>query len=88
MVPNLCELRDQQDETMTADIRIVMDFGGSWSGRGNDGNRHTRRVLRAGFFFFFNLENTDSPCVSFRCTAEWFSYTYTYVHSSSNSFPT
>ena len=26
-------------------------------------------------------------CVSFRCTAKWFSYTYTYIHSFSNSFP-
>ena len=26
-------------------------------------------------------------CVSFRCTAKWLSYTYTYIHCFSNSFP-
>ena len=26
-------------------------------------------------------------CASFCCTAKWFSYTYTYIHSFSNSFP-
>ena len=26
-------------------------------------------------------------CVSFRCTAKWFSYTYTYISSFSDSFP-
>ena len=26
-------------------------------------------------------------CVSFRCTAKWFSYTYTNIHSFSDSFP-
>ena len=26
-------------------------------------------------------------CVSFRCTAKWFSYTYTCIYSFSNSFP-
>ena len=26
-------------------------------------------------------------CVSFRCTAKWFSYAYTYIHSFSISFP-
>ena len=26
-------------------------------------------------------------CVSFRCTAKWSSYTYTYIHSFSDSLP-
>ena len=26
-------------------------------------------------------------CVSFRCTAKWISYTYTYIHSFLDSFP-
>ena len=26
-------------------------------------------------------------CFSFRCTAKWFSYTYTYIHPFSDCFP-
>ena len=45
-------------------------------------------------FSFFNLifilywSIVDLKCcVSFRYTAKWFSYTYTYIHSFSDSFP-
>ena len=41
------------------------------------------------FFKYFNFIIVDLQCcVSFRCTAKWFSYTYTYIHSFSDSFLT
>ena len=42
------------------------------------------------FFFFYNSywSVVDLQCcVSFRCTAKWISYTYTYIHSFLDSFP-
>ena len=51
-----------------------------------------RRVLYHQFvvllFFFFNWSRADLQCcVSFRCTAKWFSYTYINICSFSDSFP-
>ena len=40
--------------------------------------------LNGIYFFYFILENS---CVSFRCTAKWFSYTYSYTYSFSDYFP-
>ena len=42
------------------------------------------------FFFFlinFHWSIVDLHCVSLRCTAKWFGYTYTYIHSFLDSFP-
>ena len=54
----------------------------------------SQRILTKSTTFFFNLifisywSIVDLQCyVSFRCTAKWFSYTYTYIHSFKNSFP-
>ena len=44
--------------------------------------------LLSFFFFFFNWSRADLQCcVSFRCTAKWFSYTYINICSFSDSFP-
>ena len=41
-----------------------------------------------GVFFHFYWSTIDLQClVSFRCTAKWICYTYTYIHSSLDSFP-
>ena len=39
------------------------------------------------FFKFYWIIVDLQCCVSFRCTAKWFSYTYTYIHSFSDPFP-
>ena len=40
------------------------------------------------YFFFFNWSTVDLQCyVSFRCTAKWIAYTYTYIRSFLDSFP-
>ena len=40
------------------------------------------------YYIGFILDYIDLQCcVSFRCTAKWFSYTYTHIHSFSDSFP-
>ena len=51
-------------------------------------------VFSSSEFFFFTLifiiywSITDSQyCISFRCTTEWPSYSYTYTHSFADSFP-
>ena len=38
------------------------------------------------FILYWGLVDLQC-CVSFRCTAKWFSYAYTYIRSFSNSFP-
>ena len=38
------------------------------------------------FILYWNIVDLQC-CVSFRCAAKWFSYTYTYIHSFSDSFP-
>ena len=38
------------------------------------------------FILYWSI--VDLQCyLSFRCTEKWFSYTYTYIHSFSDSFP-
>ena len=37
-------------------------------------------------FFYWSVVDLQC-CVSFRCTAKWISYTYTYIHSFLGSFP-
>ena len=37
-------------------------------------------------FFYWNIVDLQC-CISFRYTAKWFSYTYTNIHSFSDSFP-
>ena len=49
-----------------------------------------RLLIEQFFFFYFNFywNVLDLQyCVSFLCTAEWISYTYTYVHSVFRFFP-
>ena len=42
--------------------------------------------LEVDFFFFWHTVDLQC-CVSFRFTANWISYTYTYIHSFLDSFP-
>ena len=47
-----------------------------------------KKMLQKILNFILDWSIIDLQCwVSFRCTAKWFSYTYTYIHSSSDSFP-
>ena len=41
----------------------------------------------SNLFFILCWSMVDLYCVSFRCTAKWISYTYTYICSFSDSFP-
>ena len=57
---------------------------GSISYQTNKPDYHT-----SGSLFFKNVYWGIADlqgCVSFRCTAKWFGYTYTYIHSFSDSF--
>ena len=39
------------------------------------------------FFFNWSVVDLQCCCVNFCCIAEWFSYTYIYIHSFSDPFP-
>ena len=55
-------------------------------GSGSPGRKHPwPRCLF--YLFILNFLSILLCCVSFRCTAKWISYTYTYVHSFLDSFP-
>ena len=67
--------------------------GSSWP---RDGTRVScSSCIAGGFFLFFLLylnnfllDIVDLQCwVSFRCAVRWIGYTYTYIHSFSDSFP-
>ena len=42
--------------------------------------------LNLNFIFYWNIVYLEC-CVRFRCTAKWFNYAYTYIHTFSDSFP-
>ena len=43
-------------------------------------------IAGPSFNFYWSLVDLQC-CISFRCTAKWISYTYTYIHSFLDSFP-
>ena len=50
---------------------------------------HLYKLLKVSFFIlilYWGIVD-EQCCVSFRCTAKWFSYTYTCISSFSNCFP-
>ena len=61
---------------------------GSWWWTGKPGVLWSMRSQRVGHDWATELNRMDLQCcVSFRCTAQWSSYTYTCIYSFSDSFP-
>ena len=48
-------------------------------------NKKKVATFKKNFFYWSRVDL--QCCVSFSCTATWFSYTHTYIHSFSDSFP-